>query len=59
MSQYRITLSRKRSRKMVSNGESTVSLHSKNFSRIHASSPTGESTSEYPMVCGAVAMTLA
>ena len=44
---------------MVWNGESTVSLHSKNFSRIHASSPTGESTRDYPIICGEVAMTFA
>ncbi len=40
---------------MVSNGLSSVSDHSASLSRTQARSPTRESTSEWPMVCGRVA----
>jgi hypothetical protein len=44
-----------RSRCTASSGTFSESVHSANFSTIHASCPTGESVSAYDTVCGRVA----
>ena len=42
-------------REMTLSRSPSWSDHVQNFSAIHAHDPTGESTSEYPIVCGLVA----
>jgi hypothetical protein len=44
VAQYSITLSRSSSRVSTFSGRPSQSIHAQNFSTIHASCPTGEST---------------
>ena len=52
VTQYAVMLSSSRSK--VNAVAMSPSLHSRNFSTIHAASPIGESVSAYDSVCGFV-----